>query len=119
MSSPTYPRVTANAVRLAAAYFPILMDCAKEGRTVTYGELIAEARARRPDDEDVSNAIPVSTGRKLDVIASFCRDRGLPDLDGDRLESWRRFFTFLLRDVQTMPPPEEMVCRPNLTPSPH
>ncbi|QIE30348.1 hypothetical protein [Caballeronia sp. SBC2] len=79
-ASPLYPRVTAHSIRLASVYFPILVERAKCQHLITYGELVAMAKALHPDRSEVQNAIPVSSGRKLDVIRTFCLAHGLPDL---------------------------------------
>jgi hypothetical protein len=75
-----YPNVTERSLRLAAVYFPILVDCAKQKQLVYYSDLIERAKALHPDNHDVQNAIPVSTGRVLDAIRTFCIQRELPNL---------------------------------------
>ncbi|MDN7856286.1 hypothetical protein [Burkholderia cepacia] len=76
------PRPTAHSLRLGALYFPILVDCAREKQLIEYGELIDLAKKRYPDDSGIQNSIPVSLGKKLDVVRMFCLQRGLPDLAG-------------------------------------
>lgn len=78
--APLYPNVTERSLRLAAAYFPILVECAKRQELVYYSDLVDRAKARYPDNIDAQNAIPVSTGRVLDVIRTFCLTRDLPNL---------------------------------------
>lgn len=75
-----YPNITERSLRLAAVYFPLLVECAKQKELIYYGELVERAKALHPDSGDVQNAIPVSTGRVLDVIRTFCLTRGLPNL---------------------------------------
>ncbi len=75
-----YKTTTLNDVQLAAAYYPILIELAKHKHCLTYGELVEKAKELRPELEHVQNAIPVSTGRKLDVVRKFIRDRELPDV---------------------------------------
>lgn len=53
---------------------------ARRHETVTYGELVEQAKAAYPDNETVQNAIPVSVGRRLDFVRSFTGQRQLPDL---------------------------------------
>jgi len=47
---------------------------------MTYGELVAAAKARHPKGEAVIAATSASTGVKLDVIKAFCQKFKLPDL---------------------------------------
>lgn len=74
------PAFTPHTIRLAAIYFPILVGCAKRGQVMTYGELVAAAKARHPNSADVATAASVSTGPKLDGIKAFCEKFKLPDL---------------------------------------
>jgi len=75
-------KVTETDLAVAAAIYPILVECARETpiRKLTYGELIEEAKQRFPNDDAVQNAIPVSLGRRLDVVRMFLNDQNLPDL---------------------------------------
>ncbi|MCH1929554.1 hypothetical protein L9G16_05120 [Shewanella sp. A25] len=75
-----YSNMTLNDLQLAAAYFPILIDIAKHKHCLTYGELVTRAKETYPNLEYVQNAIPVSTGRKLDVVRCFTNERELPDV---------------------------------------
>ena len=79
-SESLYANITLNDVQLAACYFPLLVQLARNNRTTTYGELVEAAQKQFPDKEYVQNAIPVSTGRKLDVVRIFATERGLPDI---------------------------------------
>jgi hypothetical protein len=72
--------VTLNDVKLAEIYYPILIDLAKHKHCYTYGELIERAKNENPDNQIVKQAIPVSTGRKLNVIRLFLDRKNLPDL---------------------------------------
>jgi hypothetical protein len=67
---------------VAAAIYPILVECARKSpaRTMTYGALANEAKLRLPNDEAVQKAIPVSLGRRLDVVRMFLDRESLPDL---------------------------------------
>jgi hypothetical protein len=71
---------TPHTIRLAALYFPILVGCAKRAQVMTYGELVAAAKARHPKSDVVVAATSASTGVKLDVIKAFCLKFKLPDL---------------------------------------
>ena len=83
MVDPTeslYKNITLNDVQLASAYYPILIDLAKQKQCITYGELVAKAKRMYPTRKEVQNAIATSTGRKLDVIRIFTAERELPDI---------------------------------------
>ncbi|MBA1431047.1 hypothetical protein IFT37_09080 [Pseudomonas fluorescens] len=75
-----YENVTLIDVQLASVYYPILVDLAKHKHCLTYTELVDRAKHEHPDSEVVQNAIPVSTGRRLDVVRLFTDERELPDL---------------------------------------
>ena len=79
-SESLYANITLNDVQLAACYFPLLVQLASNNRTTTYGELVEATQRQYPDKDYVQNAIPVSTGRKLDVVRIFATERGLPDI---------------------------------------
>ena len=74
--------LTETDLAIAAALYPILVECARQSpaRTMTYKALITEAKARLPNDEAVQHAIPVSLGRRLDVVRMFLDKECLPDL---------------------------------------
>ena len=78
--APLYPNVTERSLRLAAIYFPILVGCASRKELIYYSDLVERAKALHPGNDDVQNAIPVSTGRVLDVIRTFCLTSNLPNL---------------------------------------
>ena len=75
-----YVNVTQVDLALAKAYFPILVEMAKAKETLTYSQLVEKAKAIYPQNEIVQTAIPVSTGRRLDVVRAFTQDFGCPDL---------------------------------------
>ncbi|MDO6678437.1 MULTISPECIES: hypothetical protein [unclassified Shewanella] len=74
-----YANITLNDVQLAAVYYPILIDLARHKHCLTYGELVQRAKDLHPEKEYVQRAIPVSAGRKLDVVRIFTSERNLPD----------------------------------------
>jgi hypothetical protein len=79
----TNKNLTLTDVRLAAAYYPILLEIARDrkvGSVITYGDLVTTAKERYPENETVQNAIPVSTGRRLEIVRLFTNDRSYPDL---------------------------------------
>ena len=71
---------TTTDLELSLAFFAVLVDQAKAGSTITYGELVTKAKARFPTNGIVQNAIAVSAGRRLDFVRDFARERDLPDL---------------------------------------
>ena len=75
-----YQNVTIIDLKLASIYYPILRNLAAQKRRLTYGELIETAKGLHPDNPVVQNAIPVGTGRRLEVIRLFAKERGYPDL---------------------------------------
>lgn len=75
-----YKNITILDLNLASIYYPILIELGKENKIVTYGELISLARELHPDDLQAKNAVPVSSGRSLDVIRQFTNERKMPDL---------------------------------------
>lgn len=75
-----YKNVTLNDIQLASLYYPILIDLANHKHTLTYSELITRAKSENSENPVVQRAIPVSTGRKLDVVRIFTKERKLPDL---------------------------------------
>jgi hypothetical protein len=72
--------VTLTDIELASAYYPILIDLAKKKQTVSYGELVNLAKNKNPDKAVVRNAIPVSAGRRLEVVRLFTTQKCLPDI---------------------------------------
>jgi hypothetical protein len=81
---------TSTDLELAAAYYPILVELAQQRRCLSYGELLSEAQRRFPDRPVVQRAIPVSTGRRLDVIRVFAAERNIPNLSALILNKERR-----------------------------
>lgn len=75
-------RVTETDLAVAAAIYPILVECARKSpvERITYGELIKRAQTRFPGLDAIQNAIPVSLGRRLDVVRMFLDREELPDL---------------------------------------
>lgn len=74
--------VTETDVIIAAALYPILVECARKSpvQKLTYGALLDEAKSRFPNNEAVQSAIPISLGRRLDVVRSFLAEQKLPNL---------------------------------------
>ena len=89
-SDTKYQNFTSTDLELAAAYYPILVELAQQRRCLSYGELLGEAQRRYPDKPAVQRAIPVSTGRRLDVIRVFSEERNIPNLSALILNKERR-----------------------------
>jgi hypothetical protein len=69
-------------IALAKIYFELLVAFAKDqpGKTLTYGDLAAKAKAVHPADEFITGAIAVSMGRRLDTLREFTKKQQVPDL---------------------------------------
>lgn len=67
-------------VQLARLLYPLLIELATARETLTYRQMIERAQARYPDDQRVTNLIPVRMGRILWVIYDFLEERDLPRL---------------------------------------
>ena len=75
-----YQNITRLDVLLAKQYAPILLKLAIDKKTTTYAGLIEAARQANPTEVCLFNAIPVSTGRRLDIIKIITAANGLPNL---------------------------------------
>lgn len=75
-----FTNVTVTDVQLASAYYPILVEQAKQKQCIYYSDLVRLAKERNPDNKTVQATIWVSTGRRLDVVRMFTSERKLPDL---------------------------------------
>lgn len=75
-----YANVTLIDLQLAAVYYPLLVMIAKDKGTISYSDLVEQAQRAHPANPVVQRAIAVSTGRRLDVVRMFTRERELPDL---------------------------------------
>ncbi len=75
-------KTTETDAHLARIYYDVLLDHAhlSPGAPIRYKELLDRAKRAHPLDDTVQSAIPVSMGRRLDVIARFVRTHGLPPL---------------------------------------
>jgi hypothetical protein len=88
MSGALVTKTTGDAARsrtvldlqLASVFFPILLELAKDKRTITQTELVERARQAHPRRKIVQNADPLETGRRMAVVRSFTDEQGLPDL---------------------------------------
>lgn len=74
--------ITETDLAVASALYPVLVDCARQEpvRKLTYGALLEKAKARFPGNHAIQMAIPVSLGRRLDVVRLFLTEQKLPNL---------------------------------------
>ena len=63
---------------LAKAYYPLLIDIAKNQQEVTFQQFVENAKSQYTQIKEVQNAIPVSTGRGLEYIRIFTTREKLP-----------------------------------------
>lgn len=73
-------KLTTADIEIGRIYYGILIDRARSGRMLTYGDLVAAAKAAHPDNEFVQRAIAVSAGRRLEAVRVFTNQRGYPDI---------------------------------------
>lgn len=73
-------RVTDDDAALAIAYYPLLVGLAGTRQTMAFKDFVDLAKATCPDNPAVQNAIPISTGRRLEFVRVFTALQGLPDL---------------------------------------
>jgi hypothetical protein len=77
----TQERVTEIDLILAEAYFKVLVEIAKSGTTIFYGELVQKAKTAFPDNATIQrSALATNAGRRLNVVRMFTIAQGLPDL---------------------------------------
>lgn len=67
-------------IELATIFYPMLVELARDNAIDTYQNLLIRARLRHPGNARLERAIPLSVGRRLEVIRLFTRPRGYPDL---------------------------------------
>lgn len=74
--------ITETDLAIASALYPVMVECARQSppKKLTYGQLLDEAQGRFPEIEAVQRAIPISLGRRLDVVRMFLNEHALPDL---------------------------------------
>jgi|GEM_PF-1362006 len=65
---------------LAKCYFPLLVEISNKQEKVTFKQFLRMAKSKYPKNEAVQNAIPVSTGRRLEYVRIFTKANDLPDL---------------------------------------
>ena len=72
--------MTPKQIAIAPTFVPILLECAPRAIRISYGELLAQACERFPDNSYVQEALPRHVGKVLSVIRSFGKALGYPDL---------------------------------------
>ncbi len=72
--------MTTADIEIGRIYYGILIDRAPSGRLLSYGDLVAAAKAAHPDNEFVQRAIAVSAGRRLEAVRVFTSRQGYPDI---------------------------------------
>lgn len=77
---PPEQKLTTADVEIGRIYYSILIDRAPSGHLLTYGDLVAAAKAAHPGNEFVQRAIAVSAGRRLEAVRVFTTERGYPDI---------------------------------------
>lgn len=65
---------------LAKAYYPLLINIVKNQQEVTFQQFVENAKSKYTEIKEVQNAIPVTTGRRLEYIRMFTIKEKLPDL---------------------------------------
>lgn len=75
-------KITTTDTHLAAIYYDVLLEHArtKPGESIRYREVIEHARLLHPNDDIAAAAIPLSIGRRLELIVEFVRQNQLPPL---------------------------------------
>lgn len=73
---------TETDLAIASALYPVLVSYVRQApdQKLTYGALLEDARVRFPNNDAIQKAIPVSLGRRLDVVRTFLNQQNLPDL---------------------------------------
>lgn len=75
-------KTTPTDIHLAHLFYDILIAHAQAypGKAIRYKDLIGTAKVAHPNDEAVQMSIPVSLGRRLELIVQFTRENQLPPL---------------------------------------
>jgi hypothetical protein len=71
---------SAHDINLSRIWLPILMDVAKQGKKITYGDLIKAGVEYNPDNKYASGTIPQKAGNHLNVLRQLLRELDLPDI---------------------------------------
>ena len=77
-ATPSSAKVTPKDLHLAKCYYPILIELARNKRTLTYQGLLQEAQQRHPEDDVIKKMRCVRSGRVLGVIYRFAEHQGIP-----------------------------------------
>lgn len=72
--------LTETDIELATIFYPILVELARDNAIDHYDGLLERALKVHPDNELLARAIPLSVGRRLEVVRLFTRASQYPDL---------------------------------------
>ena len=75
-----YPRVTELDLRMAELIYPILVEIAPSGKTITYKGVVEAVRERYPDIPEVYRLHHRHVGRRLGTIWQFTAKQGCPHI---------------------------------------
>ena len=65
-------------LKIAKAFYPILIELATTKSTLQYKQLIERTKSLHPNDDQIQNMIAVRSGRVLGVIYRFAEFNNLP-----------------------------------------
>ena len=75
-----YPRITDLDLQMAALIYPILVELAPSGKTITYKGVVEAVRERHPDIPEVKRLHHRHIGRRLGTIWQFTAKQGCPHI---------------------------------------
>ncbi len=67
-------------VEIAALLYPVLVDVARSGEPIPFGDLIRRTQERHPDNLAIQQQVPIGLGRRLETVRAFTEEMGYPDL---------------------------------------
>lgn len=67
-------------MEIAALLYPVLVDVARLGELISFGDLIRRTQERHPDNLAIQRQVPVGLGRRLETVRAFTEEMGYPDL---------------------------------------
>jgi len=71
---------TAHDINLSRIWLPILIEVAKHGKKISYGELIKLGVEHNPENKYAPSTIPLKVGNHLNVLRQLLRELDLPDI---------------------------------------
>ncbi|NOZ09459.1 MAG: hypothetical protein GXP09_00205 [Gammaproteobacteria bacterium] len=75
-----YPRITDLDLQMAELIYPILVELAPSGKTITYKEVVESIKERHPDIPEVKRLHHRHIGRRLGTIWQFTEKHGCPHI---------------------------------------